>query len=57
MFFYFIIILKLIYFKNLNRVKNVSRIRKKTVYLQFCIETPGGHQKSIFSTSKLKRSQ
>jgi hypothetical protein len=30
----------------------VSRIRKKTFYLQFCIGTPEGHQKSIFNTPK-----
>jgi hypothetical protein len=28
--------------------KNVSRIRKKTFYLQFCMGTPEGHQKSIY---------
>jgi hypothetical protein len=27
------------------RKKNVSRIRKKTFYLQFCMGTPEGHQK------------
>jgi hypothetical protein len=32
--------------------KNVSRIRKKTFYLQFCMGTPEGHQKSIFNTPK-----
>jgi hypothetical protein len=32
--------------------KNVSRIRKKTFYLQFCMENPEGHQKSIFNTPK-----
>jgi hypothetical protein len=35
--------------------KNVSRIRKKTFYLQFCMRTPEGHQKSIFNTPKVKR--
>jgi hypothetical protein len=34
--------------------KNMSRIRKKTFYLQFCMETPKGHQESIFNTSKVK---
>jgi hypothetical protein len=33
----------------------VSRIRKKTFYLQFCMGTPEGHQKSIFNTSKAKK--
>jgi hypothetical protein len=32
--------------------KNVSRIRKKTFYLQL---TPEGHQKSIFNTPKVKK--
>jgi hypothetical protein len=31
------------------------RIRKKTFYLQFCMETPEGHQKSIFNTPKVKK--
>jgi hypothetical protein len=35
--------------------KNVSRIRKTTFYLQFCMETPEGHQKSIFNTPKMKK--
>jgi hypothetical protein len=39
------------------RVKNVSRIRKKTFYLQFCMGTPEGHQISIFNTSKVKKKQ
>jgi hypothetical protein len=30
-------------------------VRKKTIYLQFYMETPGGHQKSIFSTSKVEK--
>jgi predicted HNH restriction endonuclease len=33
----------------------VSRIRKKTFYLQFCKGTPQGHQKSIFKTPKVKK--
>jgi hypothetical protein len=33
----------------------VSRIRKKTFYLQFCMGTPEAHQKSIFNTPKLKK--
>jgi hypothetical protein len=33
----------------------VSRIRKKNFYLQFCMGTPEGHQKSIFNTSKVKK--
>jgi hypothetical protein len=33
----------------------VSRIRKKTFYLQFCMRTPEGHQKSIFDTPKVKK--
>jgi hypothetical protein len=37
--------------------KNVSRIRKKTFYLQFCMGTPEGHQKSIFNTSKVKKNK
>jgi hypothetical protein len=32
----------------------VSRIREKTFYLQFCMGTPEGHQKSIFKTPKGK---
>jgi hypothetical protein len=35
--------------------KKVSRIRKNTFYFQFCMETPEGLQKSIFSTSKMKK--
>jgi hypothetical protein len=35
--------------------KKVSRIRKKTFYLQFCMETPEGHQKSLFNTSKVTK--
>jgi hypothetical protein len=35
--------------------KNVSRIRKKTFYLQVCMETPKGHQKRIFNTPKVKK--
>jgi hypothetical protein len=38
----------------LQKRKNVSRIRKKTFYLQFCMGTPESHQKSIFNTSKVK---
>jgi hypothetical protein len=33
----------------------VSRIRKKTFFLQLCMRTPEGHQKSIFNTSKVKK--
>jgi hypothetical protein len=39
------------------KIKNVSRIRKKTFYLKFCMETPEGHQKSIFSTLKMKKNK
>jgi hypothetical protein len=39
------------------RKKNVSRIRQKTFYLQFCMGTPEGHQKSIFNTSNVKKKQ
>jgi hypothetical protein len=35
----------------------VSRIRKKTFYLQFCTGTPEGHQKSIFNTPKVKKNE
>jgi hypothetical protein len=35
----------------------VSRIRKKTFYLQFCMDTPEGHQKCIFNTSKIKKTK
>jgi hypothetical protein len=35
----------------------VSRIRKKTFYLQFCMGTPEGFQKSIFFTSKMKKTK
>jgi hypothetical protein len=35
----------------------VSRIRKNTFYLQFCIGTPEGHQKSIFNTPKVKETK
>jgi hypothetical protein len=35
--------------------KNVSRIRKKIFYLQFCMGTPEAHHKSIFNTSKVKK--
>jgi hypothetical protein len=33
----------------------MSRILKKTCYLQFCMGTPEGHQKSIFNTSKVNK--
>jgi hypothetical protein len=33
----------------------VSLIPKKTFYLQFCMGTSEGHQKSIFNTPKLKK--
>jgi hypothetical protein len=36
---------------------NVSRIRKKTFYLQFCMATPEGHQKSIYNTPKVKKNK
>jgi hypothetical protein len=39
------------------KLKNVSRIRKKTFYLQFCIWAPEGHQKSIFNTPKVKKNK
>jgi hypothetical protein len=32
----------------------VSRVRKKTFYLQFCMGTHESHQKGIFNTSKVK---
>jgi hypothetical protein len=35
----------------------VSRIRKKTFYLQDYMGTPEGHQKSIFNTSKVKKAK
>jgi hypothetical protein len=35
----------------------VLRIRKKTFYLQFCMGTPEGHQKSIFKTPKVKKTK
>jgi hypothetical protein len=35
--------------------KKGSRIRNQTFYLQFCMETPEGHQKSLFNTSKVKK--
>jgi hypothetical protein len=35
----------------------VSRIRKKTFYLKFCMETPEYHQKSKISTSKVKKAK
>jgi hypothetical protein len=35
----------------------VSRIRKRTFYLQFCMGTPEGHQKSIFNTTKVKKNK
>jgi hypothetical protein len=38
-----------------NERKNMSRIRKKTFYLQFCMKNPEGLQKSIFSTSKMNQ--
>jgi hypothetical protein len=41
---------------NLKR-KNVSRIRKKTFYLQFCMGTPEGHQKIEFRSLKVKKNQ
>jgi hypothetical protein len=34
--------------------KNVQRIQKKTFYLQFCMGSPEGHQKSKFNTPKVK---
>jgi hypothetical protein len=38
-----------------HKKKNVSRIRMKTFYLQFCMGTRKGHQKSIFNTPKVKK--
>jgi hypothetical protein len=35
----------------------VSRIRKKTFYLQSSMGTPEGHQRSIFNTSKVKKNK
>jgi hypothetical protein len=35
----------------------VSRIRKKTFYLQFCIGTPQGHKKSKFNTPKVNKTK
>jgi hypothetical protein len=35
----------------------MSRIRKKTFYLQFCMGTPEGHQKSIFNTPKVEKTK
>jgi cellulose biosynthesis protein BcsQ len=35
----------------------VSRICKNTFYLQFCMKTPEGHQKSIFNTPKVKKNK
>jgi hypothetical protein len=35
----------------------VSRIRKMTFYLQFCIGSPEGYQKSIFNTTKVKKNK
>jgi hypothetical protein len=35
----------------------VSRIRKKTFYLQFRMGTPEGHQKSIFNTSNVEKNK
>jgi hypothetical protein len=37
--------------------KIVSRIRKKIFYYQFCMGTPEGHQKSIFSISEGEKTQ
>jgi hypothetical protein len=39
-------------FDNINFGIQIEK-KKKTFYLQFCMGTPVGHQKSIFSTSKL----
>jgi hypothetical protein len=35
----------------------VSRTRRKTFYLQFCMGTPEGHQKTIFNTPKVKKNK
>jgi hypothetical protein len=35
----------------------VSRIHKKTFYLQFCMGTPEGHQKSVFNTPKANKTK
>jgi hypothetical protein len=40
-----------------NEEKNVSRIRKETFYLKFCMGTTEGHQKSIFNTPKVKKTK
>jgi hypothetical protein len=45
----------MIYFGSWNHKKNVSHIRKKIFYLQFCMGTPEGHQKSIFNTPTVKK--
>jgi hypothetical protein len=42
---------------HLKQKKNVLRIHKKTFYLQFCMVTPEGHQKSIFNTPKVKKNK
>jgi hypothetical protein len=44
----------LIFFSFDSKVKNVSRTRNKSFYLQFCMGTEG-HQKSIINTSKVKK--
>jgi hypothetical protein len=41
----------------MNTLKNLSRIRKKTFYLQFCMGTPEGHQNSIFNSAKVKKTK
>jgi hypothetical protein len=35
----------------------VSRRHEKTLYLQFCMGTPEGHQKSIFNNPKVKKTK
>jgi hypothetical protein len=35
----------------------MSRIRKKTFYLKFCMGTSEGHEKSIFNTPKVEKTK
>jgi hypothetical protein len=51
---YFFVLAKT-FFCRFHTKKTVSRIRKKTFYLQFCMGTPEGYQKSIFNTLKVKK--
>jgi competence CoiA-like predicted nuclease len=43
--------------KKKQKKTNVSRIRKKTFYLEFCMGIPESHQKSIFNTPKVKKNK